>query len=298
MNEIKPLSAIDHSREAVGLRYVYPVVSRRAGGVSIGVNLNVNNACNWQCIYCQVPGLTRGGPPPVDLAVLESELRSFIQELLTGDFMQTRVPEGARRIMDVAISGNGEPTSAAEFPDVVALIARILTDTGLAGAVVPRLITNGSLVGREAVQQGLASLGQAGGEIWFKVDAGTPERMERVNGIRIESATVAKRLARAAELCPTWIQTCMFAIDGQSPSEVDLGDYLDLLTTVRGHAMRAGAGAERPSLKKGLQGILLYGLARPSYQNDASRLSALSGDELERIAERIRQTGWPVKVSP
>ncbi|MDX9945398.1 MAG: radical SAM protein, partial [Azonexus sp.] len=34
----------DHSRDSAGLRYVYPVISRRAGGVSVGINLNPNNA--------------------------------------------------------------------------------------------------------------------------------------------------------------------------------------------------------------------------------------------------------------
>ena len=73
------LSVVDHDREAAGLTYVYPVVSRRARGVSIGVNLNVNNACNWQCIYCQVPDLRRGGPPAVDLDRLREELTSFLR---------------------------------------------------------------------------------------------------------------------------------------------------------------------------------------------------------------------------
>ncbi len=61
------LTILDHSRDSAGLIYVYPVISRRAGGISVGINLNVNNACNWRCIYCQVPGLSRGAPPPVDL---------------------------------------------------------------------------------------------------------------------------------------------------------------------------------------------------------------------------------------
>lgn len=42
----RQLSVHDQSRDSAGLRYVYPVVSRRAGGVSVGINLNVNNACN------------------------------------------------------------------------------------------------------------------------------------------------------------------------------------------------------------------------------------------------------------
>jgi wyosine [tRNA(Phe)-imidazoG37] synthetase (radical SAM superfamily) len=86
----KPLSTFNHDRGSAALRYVYPVISRRAGGVSVGINLNPNNACNWRCIYCQVPGLTRGTAPTIDLSVLEKELRGFLDELLHGDFMQNQ----------------------------------------------------------------------------------------------------------------------------------------------------------------------------------------------------------------
>ena len=94
------------------MTYVYPVVSRRAGGVSDGVNLNPNHACNWACVYCQVPDLVRGSAPEIDLAQLEAELRALLGDILHGDFMQTRVPEGAQRLNVIALSVNGEPTSA------------------------------------------------------------------------------------------------------------------------------------------------------------------------------------------
>ena len=68
----------DHDRAAAGLAYVYPVVSRRAEGVSVGVNLNPNDACNWRCVYCQVPGLIAGNAPKIDLELLEVELREFL----------------------------------------------------------------------------------------------------------------------------------------------------------------------------------------------------------------------------
>ena len=84
----------DHSRDIAGLTYVYPVVSRRAGGVSIGINLNPNNACNWRCVYCQVPDLKRGSAPQLDLVKLEAELRTFLHEIVHGDFMQTHVIPG------------------------------------------------------------------------------------------------------------------------------------------------------------------------------------------------------------
>ena len=44
----------DHARLFEHNRFVYPVLSRRSGGISIGVNLNPDKICNFDCIYCQV----------------------------------------------------------------------------------------------------------------------------------------------------------------------------------------------------------------------------------------------------
>ena len=110
------LTTENHDRDLEGYKYVYPVISRRAGGLSVGINLNTNNACNWRCIYCQVPNLVRGAPPPVSLPDLNFELRSFLQKVLVGNYLREEVPEGMRRLNDIAFSGNGEPTSSPNFP--------------------------------------------------------------------------------------------------------------------------------------------------------------------------------------
>jgi pyruvate-formate lyase-activating enzyme len=281
---LSDLNVTDHSRDSAGLRYVYPVVSRRAGGVSVGINLNTNNACNWRCIYCQVPGLTRGAPPPVDLALLERELRGFLHELLHGDFMQTRVPEGVRRINDIALSGNGEPTSAEEFTAVVELIGRLRKELQLDAAIKTVLITNGSLIYRENVRQGLQRMAQLNGEVWFKLDRASEAGMQLVNDTRIGMGKVRANLAAAIALCPTWLQTCWFALDGAAPGKQDEDDYLDFLSDL----LRDGI---RP------QGVLLYTLARPSLQPEAPRLSALSEEAMEAFAARIRALGMTVKIS-
>ena len=281
----KILSVVNHDRDSAALRYVYPVVSRRAGGVSVGINLNTNNACNWRCIYCQVPGLTRGAAPPVDMAVLESELRGFLDELLHGDFMHSRVPEAARRINDIALSGNGEPTSAAEFPQVIALVARVRGEVALPDAVKTILITNGSLLYRNQVQQGLRDIAKLNGEVWFKLDRASVAGMQRINDIRISMDKVRDNLVSAIACCPTWLQTCWFALDGEAPSRRDEDDYLEFV-----------AALQRDGHKP--QGVLLYSLARPSLQAEAPRLSALSAAQLQAFADRISKLGLPVKVSP
>ena len=279
------LSTVDHSRDSAGLRYVYPVVSRRAGGLSIGINLNTNNACNWRCIYCQVPDLTRGAPLPVDLERLGSELAEFLQDVLRGDFLATRVPDGSRRLNDIALSGNGEPTSAREFEQVIDLIGEARSAAAVPDAVKTVLITNGSLMQRAGVLAGVKKLSGFNGEVWFKLDRATDAGMRKINNTRTGMARARANLAVAAQCCPTWIQTCLFSLDGEGPTEAEQNAYLELL-----HDCVAE--------KLPLQGVLLYGLARQSFQPEASRLASLPPEQLETFARRIRALGLEVKVTP
>ena len=277
------LSVRNHDRDLAGLSYVYPVLSRRAGGVSVGINLNPNNACNWHCAYCQVPGLVRGRAPEIDLPLLEAELSGFLHALVEGDYLERHVPEGLRVVRDIAFSGNGEPTSAAAFPEAVSLVVRLRDAVGLGREVPLRLITNGSLIGQARVREGLRRLGEAGGEVWFKVDAGTQASIERINGVSLDPDLVARNLAVSAGLCTTWVQTCMFRWDGAPPSGDDIDAYIELL-------MRAGP--ER------IAGVLLYGIARPSMQPEAVHLAPLHEAELEAIAAQVRKKGLMVRISP
>jgi hypothetical protein len=281
----KILKVTNHDRDSAALRYVYPVVSRRSGGVSVGINLNTNNACNWRCIYCQVPDLKRGTAPPIDLAVLENELHGFLNELLHGDFMRSRVPEGLQRINDIALSGNGEPTSAGEFVQVIALIARVRNELALPEAVKTLLITNGSLLYRNSVQQGLRNMAKINGEVWFKLDRASEAGMQLVNDIHMSISKVRDNLIAAIACCPTWLQTCWFALDGAPPSRQDEDDYIEFV----GALLRDG---HQP------QGVLLYSLARPSLQAEAPRLSALPAEHLQAFADRISKLGLAVKVTP
>ncbi len=277
------LTIEDHRRDSAGLRYVYPVVSRRAGGVSVGINLNVNNACNWACAYCQVENLTRGGPPPIVLDLLETELAGFLEAALHGDFMAREVPEGSRQLVDVAFSGNGEPTSAAEFADAVIRVRDVLRQHGLAGRLPVRLITNGSLLHRSRVQEGIRILGEMGGEVWFKLDRALAGEAEAINGVPMDAGKVVRNLGRCAHLASTWVQTCWFALDGEAPGPVSRAAYCALL---------------KPLAPK-LAGVHLYGLARPSLQPAAPRLKRLSAGAMEAFAEEVRkETGIRVVVSP
>ena len=287
----KFLTVSDHNRDVSGMKYVYPVVSRRAGGVSIGINLNVNNACNWRCVYCQVPDLKRGTPPPIELEVLEKELVSFLNYALHGDFMERYVAEGDRHLKDIAFSGNGEPTSAKEFPEVITLVEKILIEFNLLAGeansqpinpIKLRVITNGSLMDKQSILDSIRHLAKCNGEVWFKLDAGTKAGIARINDVTLNPESHIERLKKCAAICPTFIQTCMFGFDGAPPSEEDITAYLSLVSQV----------------KDVVQGVHLYGLARPSYQAEAERLSRLPEEWLEAVAQRLRALGLTVFVSP
>lgn len=278
------LSPTNHDRDIAGMTYVYPVVSRRAGGVSVGVNLNPNNACNWACMYCQVPNLVRGTALPIDLAQLESELRQMLDAIVHGDFMQTHVDADMRRLNDIALSGNGEPTSAREFAAVIDLIGTLLAEFDLLGKIKLVLITNGSLISRKQVQAGLRAMAALNGEVWFKLDSATAAGMRAINQTRIAPDKAFERLGISAALCPTWLQTCVFALDGIAPSDAEQSAYLQWVQRI--------CKAQIP-----VRGVLLYGLARPSMQPQAPRLSALPAAWLEDFAQRIRAAGLPVQVS-
>lgn len=279
------LTTTDHDRASAALTYVYPVVSRRSGGVSVGINLNTNNACNWRCIYCQVPNLQRGSAPPADLDLLARELRGFLHELLEGDFMARRVPPEARRLNDIALSGNGEPTSATNFEQIIELLGRVMEAFNLVGKIKLVLITNGSLMHRPGVQAGLERMAELGGEVWFKLDRATLDGIQEINDSVQPPERVSEHLALAASRCPTWLQTCLFDLDEKAPDDTERNAYLGFVDA----AIRKGIA---------LQGIMLYGLARPSLQPEAARLTPINRawaeafiGELEKLGLEVRRSG-------
>jgi wyosine [tRNA(Phe)-imidazoG37] synthetase (radical SAM superfamily) len=274
-----------HDRDNAGLTYVYPVVSRRAGGVSVGVNLNPNNACNWRCVYCQVPGLVYGKAPEIDVALLRDELDGMLEAIVRGDYMERCVPEGARRLNDIAFSGNGEPTGSPRLEEAVGVAADALARFGLAGDVGLVLITNGSLVRKPDVRRALERLGAAGGEAWFKLDRATDAGMEAVNSSTLGAERQLENLAACARACPTWIQTCVFARGGEAPGAEELDAYV-------------GALERLVRDRVPLRGVLLYGLERASHQPEAPELSKLSSEWLEALGARIAATGLTVRVHP
>ena len=281
----KKLTTTDHSRDIAGLKYIYPVLSRRAGGLSIGINFNINNACNWRCVYCQVPDLSRGTAPKMDFFLLENELRFFLDSVLKGDFFnQFNVPEKHRIIKDIAISGNGEPTSLKHFDKAVDLIGRIATEMDVLPESDFVLITNGSLMHQASVQEGLRILNNYHGQVWFKLDSATEEGRKKINDSRQSNKNTRKNLTISSGLCETSLQTCMMEYLSVIEAENEQLAYLQLLNELK---------QDQTMIKK----IMLYTIARPSLQPEASQMNKLDGDLMKQFADRITSLGYQVSIS-
>lgn len=279
------LTVQNHDRDRAGMTYVYPVVSRRARGVSIGVNLNPNNACNWRCVYCQVPDLVRGKAPEIDVGQLEAELSEMLRAVVEGDWMQDNVDPALQRLNDIALSGNGEPTTAQALGEVLAVIERLLQRFDLLGRIKLVMISNGSMIDQERVQDCLRKMATLNGELWFKFDRATEAGLSATNSVRMRPEDHARRLRAAADLVPTFVQTCMFARDGAPPPQEEVEAYLGMLRSMLDGAVP-------------LKGVLLYGLARTSYQPEAKTLARVDEAWLERLGARIEGLGLPCRVTP
>lgn len=275
----------NHDRQIAGLKHVYPVMSRRAGGLSIGINFNPNNACNWRCIYCQVPDLKPGNAPEMDFGILAEELRGFLDYVLHGDFYrQYQVEAEQQCIKDIAVSGNGEPTSLKNFAQAIELIGEIAMEKAVFPASRFVLISNGSLLHQAEVQKGLHKLAQYHGELWFKLDSASEQGRKLINNTGQSQQKLYENLIIAANLCPTKLQTCMLHFQSFAWSLSEKQAYLKFLSELRERAIP-------------LQKIMLYSLARQSLQPEAKYLSCVDSEEMEEFATDIKALGYEVSVN-
>ncbi|MBX9598974.1 MAG: hypothetical protein K2X04_10450 [Burkholderiales bacterium] len=273
------LTFSDHSRHFKDCIYVYPVVSRRSQGVSLGINLNINNACNWRCVYCQVEGLVRGKPERIDLPRLKFELDMMLDWIVNGKFIQEYAPVSLRRFNDICLSGNGESTLSEDFVTVCEIIAELRQKYSIGTDVKTVLISNGSEILKENVQQGLKIIAENNGELWFKIDRANPSAINLVNQVSIDINGVIKRLELASSLCKTYVQSCWFQVDEIEPTAELVTEFVALML----------------QLKPYIAGVLLYSTARNPALAEGNNISQVSPEFLTNLAGQIAAHGIMVK---
>jgi wyosine [tRNA(Phe)-imidazoG37] synthetase (radical SAM superfamily) len=265
----------EHERRFAENKFVYPVLSRRSGGISLGVNLNPDKLCNFDCIYCQVDRRTESETRFVELERLLHELDDMLSFVTSGDIYRTekfaRTPPALRRLNDIAFSGDGEPTTYRNFDQLMQACAEVKQRHGLTDVKMV-LITNASMFHRPHVQRGLAVLDANAGEIWAKLDAGTEDYYRLIDRTTIPFRQILENIAAAARVRPLVIQSLWMRVAGESPSEAELSAYSERLNEI------VASGGQ-------IKLVQIYTIARRPAE---SYVAALSDAEVDAIVELVR----------
>jgi len=252
----------DHNRRFANFNFVYPVISRRAKGLSIGINCTPNCACSYDCIYCQVDKKNISSKvPSVDEIISElKEMLSIYGKTKLAEHFPA-IEEKNRMLKDVALSGDGEPTLYPHFTELCERLKEI--------SEIPKLvlITN-------AAQ--LEKIKNFNGEIWGKLDAGTDEWLNFINkpAKGIDIASIERNLKFAVLRFPLRIQTMLCEVQGKVASEMEIEKYAEIIQRIY------------EANPKNLLSVQIYSVARPVAEKTVQLLPM---EFLENVKKKVQE---------
>ena len=270
-------------RSFLNNRFVYLVVSQRAKGLSIGINMNPDKRCNFKCVYCEVNQAEPARDAAVDLPTMEAELLEMLRMVRENKIRElpgfSHLPPDLLELKEVALSGDGEPTLSPQFAEIIGRIIA-LRARGLPLFFKVVLITNTTGLPLPEVREGLRQLA-SWDEIWVKLDAGSQRYMSEVNGPDLKLGSVMANILTVARERPVVIQSLFPLIHGVEPPEDEIEHYVHRLQELK------AAGAQ-------IALVQIYSAHRPPHQPDCGHLPLAI---LSRIARRVRAaTGLKAEV--
>ena len=266
-------TAFDRPRDFLGNRFVYAVISSRAGGLSLGVNVNPDKRCNFDCAYCEVDRSVPARETHLDVDVMAQELRRTIAYIRSGKLVvhpaYRTLPAELLQLRQVALSGDGEPTLANNFITALQAVVRVRALGDFFKIV---LITNGTGLDHPQVLRGLDYLTKSD-EIWIKLDGGTQPFLERVNHPGVPLEKILENILLVGRQRPVVIQSLFPAIHGEEPPLDEIREFALRLKELK------TAGAE-------ISLVQIYSAARPGSQSDWGHLPLRV---LSQIAQTVRR---------
>jgi wyosine [tRNA(Phe)-imidazoG37] synthetase (radical SAM superfamily) len=267
--------AFGYPRDFLDNRFVYLVLSPRAGGLSVGVNVNPIVQCNFECLYCEIDRTRPARVARFDVNDMAEELRGTLA-LASSDRLRQRpryanLPIDLLEVRHVALSGDGEPTLAGHFVEALQAIVHLRVVGALPFFKIV-VLTNSTALDRPKVQQGLKFLTRTD-EIWAKLDGGTQGYLNKLNGATIPLEKIMDNILLTARRRPVVIQSLFPAIDGAPPPAREITQYARRLRELK------EAGAEIPLVQ-------IYSATRPMARTGCSHLPLKS---LSQIAKTVRR---------
>ena len=269
-------TAFDRPRDFLNNRFVYAVISARAHGLSLGVNMNPDQRCDLDCVYCEVDRRTPPREMALDVDIMGDELRRTLMFVHQGRLRERpfyqALPDELLRLRHVALSGDGEPTLAPNFTGVVQAVVRVRALGGYPFFKIV-LITDTTGLDRPQVQEGLKHLNKSD-EVWAKLDGGTQAFLNKVNRAGVSLEKVLKNILSLARERPVVIQSLFPAIHGEEPPLEEVEQYAQRLKELK-------ADGAQISL------VQIYSAARPMSHAECGHLPLKA---LSQIAQNVRQT--------
>lgn len=262
-------------REFMENQFVYAVVSARARGLSLGINLNPDKRCNFNCVYCEVH---RNGDPPrtLDVEVMAAELKRMLAFVRGGRMRELPayrvLPDELLQLRHVALSGDGEPTLAPKFAEALQAVIHVRALSGYPFFKLV-LITNGTGLHLPQVQAGLKHLTRSD-ELWIKLDGGTQAYLNRVNRSDVPLEQILANISLVGRQRPVVIQSLFPALGEEEPSVEEIEQYAERLRELKNE------GAE-------ISLVQVYSAARPAVNSTCQHLPL---KVLSRIVQTVRQT--------
>lgn len=268
-------TAFGSPRDFLDNRFVYVVVSARARGLSVGVNLSPDKVCNFNCVYCEVH---RNGDPrqALDVEVMAAELKKTLAYVRAGRLRERPwyhgLPDELLQLRHVALSGDGEPTLSPKFAEALQAVVHVRALGGLLFFKLV-LLTNGTGLDLVQVQEGLKHFTKSD-EIWVKLDGGTQAYVNRVNRSEFPLEKVLANIQLVGRQRPVIIQSLFPAFGEEEPPLEEIEQYSRRLSEL------TRAGAE-------ISLVQIYSATRPSANSECGHLPL---KVLSRIAQTVRQT--------
>jgi wyosine [tRNA(Phe)-imidazoG37] synthetase (radical SAM superfamily) len=278
-----PDMPFSYPRDFLDNRFVYLAMSPRAHGLSVGVNMNPDKNCNFDCVYCEV---RRDEPPraeTLDINVMAEELQKTLLLVASGQIRQfaryARLSNDLMELRHVALSGDGEPTLCPDFAKAVQAVVHVRArKTQPYFKLV--LLTNGAGLDSPGVADGLQYF-TLNDEVWVKLDAGSQEYLDKINRSKVPLDKIISNTLALGRIRPIVIQSLFALIDGQEPATTEIDQYIQRLNDLK-------TGGATISL------VQIYSATRPMANSGCSHLPLRSLCEIRR---RIRQeTGLSAEV--
>lgn len=262
-------------RDFLDNRFVYAVVSSRARGLSIGINMNPDKLCNFDCVYCEVHRDEAPREQVLDVDVMAAELTKTLEFVHAGRLRERpwyqTLPDDLLRLRHVTLSGDGEPTFAPNFVEAVQAVVHV---RALSGHPFFKLVlsTNGTGLDQPQVQRGLRFFTNSD-EVWVKLDGGTQAYLNKVDKLNMPLEKILENILALARQRPVVIQSLFPAINHEEPPLEEIEQYAARLRELK------ACGAQIPLVQ-------IYSATRPTTKSGCSHLPLKA---LSRIAHTVRQ---------